>query len=450
MNSSAILDVLPLTGADCFLRAFDDEVRRKAGASHVSQLVLRLGPGFDADALRKVVEAVTLANPILRAPIGRRFGVGAPVYFTGRASRAPLPTVEVHEGGAERGAIPELFFERMNRRFRGRRGELLRFDVVRYAGGARGADLAMSWLHMLFDGAGSEAFLRWLDSVQRGARRADELPEDEADAAPGLPRGLGARERGRRASAWQRHMRALGGPGVRSPAGPLRRTRQALRYEVRRFGAEETAAIEAAASQRAGFLTPMLFYLAVALRAHHAALRTRGRAPAAYVVPLPVNLRRRGAPEALFRTRVSLLWFRVSATELDDLGALLAALKRQRRDAIAAGLVEGGALAMDYARTAPMRLYAHVARRSLGGELCSFFFAWTGAFAEGLERFLGAEVEEGFHAPAVPPSPGSGLAMSVHRGRLGVTHVRQRGAFAEAELEALRAQLEADLGGGGP
>ena len=42
---------VPLTGADCFLRAFDGEVRRLTGASHLSQLVLRLGPGFDPEEI---------------------------------------------------------------------------------------------------------------------------------------------------------------------------------------------------------------------------------------------------------------------------------------------------------------------------------------------------------------------------------------------------------------
>jgi hypothetical protein len=46
---------LPLTGADCFLRAFDAETRRTTGASHLSQLVLRLGRGLDVARLRSAL-----------------------------------------------------------------------------------------------------------------------------------------------------------------------------------------------------------------------------------------------------------------------------------------------------------------------------------------------------------------------------------------------------------
>ena len=69
---------IPLTGADCFLRAFDVETRRRTGASHLSQIVLRLGPGLDPAALREALHTVARANPIVRAPLLRRFGVAEP------------------------------------------------------------------------------------------------------------------------------------------------------------------------------------------------------------------------------------------------------------------------------------------------------------------------------------------------------------------------------------
>ena len=52
MASSRKPEAVPLTGADCFLRAFDFEVRRMAGSSHLSQLVLRLGPGPKPQVVR--------------------------------------------------------------------------------------------------------------------------------------------------------------------------------------------------------------------------------------------------------------------------------------------------------------------------------------------------------------------------------------------------------------
>lgn len=440
---------LPLTGADCFLRAFDAEIARFNGASHLSQLVLRLGPGFDVERLCKVVQEAAAAQPILRAAVRRRRGLGAPHYDLKEASRRPLPPVDVHEASEApaEGAFPALFAQRMNERRSLRRGELLRFDALRYAGGTAGTDLAMTWQHLLFDGSGSERFVRWLDECVRGERGPGALPcPTEFDAPEAPARSFGARGAGAR--AWQAWLQGFASHPPGSLAGPRRRTPQRLEWDLLTLAEGDTERVVAEAARRAGFLTPMLYYLAVAIRAHHAVARARGLLPGSYLVPLPVNIRPRGAEGAIFRTHVSLLWFRALPDEVADLDALIGTLKEQRLAAIKARQIENGSDAMGFARYAPTRLYAKLARRAFAGELCSFFFAYTGEFLGGLDRFLGAGIRNAFHVAPVPPSPGSCAAMSLREGRLNVTHVRQRGVFSAAELALFRASLRADFGCG--
>ena len=275
MASSQLSSPVPLTGADCFLRAFDAEVRRTAGSSHLSQLVLRLGPEFDVDGFSKLLAEVAQAQPLLRAPIRRPWSVLPPVYRTDLASRVSLPRVDLHEAAAPSGEqarpIPPVFLSRLNDRFDGRRGELLRCDVVRYESGAAGFDIAFTWLHMLFDGSGSERFVRWLDLVGRGVRRAGELP-DEAQSGGGAALAS-AKARGDQALRWQARMRSFAARSPHSLAGPLARTRQQLGYELTTFSLEQTARIVARAKQSAGFLTPMLFYLAASIPSHSKSAR---------------------------------------------------------------------------------------------------------------------------------------------------------------------------------
>lgn len=435
---------IPLTGADCFLRAFDSEIRRNAGASHVSQLVLRLGPGFDVGIFTKLIEEVARAQPIVRAPIGRRFGVGAPIYRMSAAAERPYPVVEVHDAATRGEPLPKCFASRLNEPLSLRSGELLRFDVVRYAHGTAGSDLAASWAHLLFDGSGSERFVRWLDECFRGAQSPDTLPApDEFDPVPYDGPNLG--ERGHRARAWQRWVHGQGDSQMHSLAGPLRRTRQDLRYDVHTFTTEETERVEATARSRAGFLTPMLFYLAATIRAHHAVFQARDEIPDSYVIPLPVNLRPKGAEGSIFRTHTSLLWFRVLSDQVASFDELLSSLKRQRVSAIKEGHVENSGHAMHFARFAPTRLYSRMARAALSGELCSFFFAYTGEFLDGTRHFLGSEIQQGFHVPPVPPSPGSCAAISIFAGQLNVTHVHQNGLLSDREREIFRDKLRTDL-----
>lgn len=438
---------VPLTGADCFLRAFDADVARWNGASHVSQLVLRLGPGFDLEGFSKLLDEAVRAQPILRAPVRRPWGVGAPVYQIGSAGRMPGPPIARHEaeGAPEPGdALPELFQRRLNEKRRLRRGELLRVDAVRYGGGALGTDLALSWLHLLFDGAGSERFVAWLDECFRGERSAAELPQPDELDTPSAPR-RSLRERGDAARSWQRWMNGFGEHPIHTLAGPRRRARQALATDLLTLSAEETERAVANAARRAGFLTPMLFHLAAAIRAQHAVYRARGVDPGGYLVPLPVNLRAKGAEGAIFRTHVSLIWFQALPEVVEDFDALISELKHQRLAAIKARHVENGIDAMEFSRLAPARLYARMARRAQRGELCSFFFAYTGEFAPGLERFCGAEVRNAFHVAPVPASPGSCIAISHRAGRLNVSHVYQRGVYGEGDLALLRDTLRSDL-----
>lgn len=437
-----------LTGADCFLRAFEYESRRFHGASHLSQLVLRLGHGFDLDAFRGLIAAVARATPIIRAPVGRCFGVGVPVYRLGRAARAPLPVVTVVDverapAGRETGdtELPPVFRDRLNARLAIERGELLRFDVVRYAGGA-GVDLAMTWAHLLLDGGGSERFVRKLDACFRGAPITD-LNADDADHASAPRRTLA--ERGRAARAWQATMIGHGAVPPRSLGGPRRRVPQALAYEVTTLSPAETAVVTARAGAYAGYLTPVLFYLAATIRAHDAVHAGRGTGPGAYLVPLPVNVRPKGVEGAVFRTHASLLWFHVAREHVADLPALVAELMRQRRAWIHDRLIEKGAVAMDLVRALPARLNAAMARRHLGGELASLYFAFTNEFLPGMDAFCGAPILNGFHVPSVMPSPGSAVIMSLRDGRLNVAHIYQSDAVAAEERAQLRAQLFTDL-----
>jgi hypothetical protein len=332
-----------------------------------------------------------------------------------------------------------MFSAAMNETFDGRHGELLRFDLVRYADGT--SDLALTWLHMLLDGTGSELFVGALAAVGAGSRQS--IGVDAGPDSPAQP--MSFRERGDRARAWQAFQKSFAARPPASPAGPLRRVRQDVDYRLVTFERAETETIVANANRAAGFLTPVIFYMAAAIRAHHRLFQRRGAVPESYVVPLPVNMRPKGAEGAIFRTHVSMIWFQVLPETVEDFAALVEDLKRQRRKAIREGLVESGIHAIEFARNLPAGLFGRMVRRTFGGELCSFFFAFTGDFAANIEHFLGAEVQNGFHVPAVPPSPGSCAAMSIHRGRLNLTHVFQRGAVSEREVALFAEDMRAEL-----
>jgi hypothetical protein len=205
---------------------------------------------------------------------------------------------------------------------------------------------------MLLDGAGSERFVSFLEERRRGLA-PPVPPADRPESPPEVALPALARDRGAMAMRWQRGMQGLGALRTRSLAGPARRLPQALLYDVHGFSADESAGILGRAAAQAGFLTPMLFYVAAAIRAHDAVLRARGAVPESYVVPLPVDLRPQGGEGGVFRTRVSKIWLQVRSERAGELATLLEDLKAGRRQAIREHQVENGVAAMAYALRAP-------------------------------------------------------------------------------------------------
>jgi hypothetical protein len=457
MTISKPTERLALTGADCFLRAFDAETHRLSRASHLSQLVLRLGEGFDPAGLRKTLTDLVRANPILRAPIRRRFGVAPPSFDLRTRVRGREIPIEQHapQPGTGRDPvtgwppIPEVFYARLSGKHRIERGELMRFDFVEYEDGPIRVDLAMTWSHMLLDGSGSELFVDALaEAFETG--QAAPLDETRPDPIPALREPFAARSQVSR--DWLDHMNGFGKVPPVSLAGPARRTPQALRYDLHAFDVEASARVRARAAESAGFMTPVAFYLAAAIRAHAAVYRRRGLDPQSFVVPLPVNMRAKrgkggkGGSGPVFQTQVAMMWFQAMPDEVEDFQTLVDSLKAQRLAAIQGGLIERAAVAIDFIRFMPARAYAKLARSTFRGELASFLFAFTDAFLPGRERFFGAPIVDGFHAPSVTPSPGSSLIMSTRDTRLNVAHVHQAGLYDDAERACLAEQLREDFG----
>jgi hypothetical protein len=173
----------------------------------------------------------------------------------------------------------------------------------------------------------------------------------------------------------------------------------------------------------------------------------RGEVPSSYVIPLPVNLRKKGHEGPIFQTQISMLWFQVVPDVVDDFGALVQSIKEQRLEIIKGGAIERSAAALDFIRLMPARQYARLARSTFRGEVASFLFAFTDAFLPRCDDFFGAPLVNGFHAPSVTPSPGSSAIMSLRDGCLNVAHVYQRGVLDEDERAVFRARLLADLEG---
>lgn len=441
-------DRVPLTGAGCFLRAVDRETRQYSGASHLSQLVLNLGDRPDPDRVRKFFRVLFRSVPHLSAPIRRPYGIGYPSYCIPRDEPSRGNIIQVHSGDdvSEPGFLAAPIRHRLSAKFNIKQGQLLAVDLVLVDNQVQ---FALTWAHMLFDGYGIEVFVDRLAQAWERWNRTGRFPEGlfVSDVTSPLPDLVEDRSWGERLTitrAWSDRVTSLTDEGPTSLSGPLTSEQQDLEVSVNAFDKNETETVLDRATEFGGHMRPMMFYLAVSMRAHYAVMRARGDSVSTLLVPVAVNMRE-GIPDPIFDTQVSFLWFTASPEVLASLPELIDHLKQQRLDFIRDNFHERTAVALETVKYTPTRFYRRFIRGPFDGELASFFFSYTGDFLPDVDTLFGADVDLGVHAPGVPPSPGSSLIFSLHRERLTMTHVHQRNLLTESEHDLFFDRVRSDL-----
>lgn len=450
-------ETLRLTGADCFLRAIDDETRSCNSASHLSQLSLQLGSPRRLNPWRDYLANVFEAAPILSSSVVRRWGVGPPHYRLGGTGGSEVrDRVRDHDGrfcvhderGLQASPLPPRM-QPINRCHDLRRGQLLYVDL--FEAEERGWIL-FTWAHMLFDGTGAEMFVRRLQEGWKRWRRGDSLQRlfepSRQDPLAEVAREHSLLERLRTTRDWGNAL-VDGFPSrVDSPGGRLSDRDQRLDWNRVLYPEKTSRRIQTVARERSGHLQPMTYYLAVSMRAHHEVLQGTG-SDHALLVPVAVDMRTQDL-NPLYRTHASFFWFFAHPGELADLDALIEHLQEQRKSMIKENFHRRTAVAMETVRWYPTSAYRTMIRRPFDGQIASFFFSYTGAFLPQLDEFLGAPVQDGFHLPSVPVSPGSSLIWSTRNKKVNYTHVYQSDLFDEEARDRLHTRIHRDLPVGKP
>ncbi len=424
------------------------ESRRFFRSSHLAQFVLRFGPGFDPAAFVNLIDRVHRQIPFLRSTVRPKWGglFGPSVYHTGTSDRSAA--IYHHSGTSvhrkpETRHFPKRFQQLLNRGPLNLSSDpIIRYDIVT---GNDHTDIAFTWLFLLFDGRGITSFLRLLSRMSDDDLARPPINwSEELQSTVRLP---GPLERLRIERNWADTMKQLADPSPGSLAGPLRKMPGRLRYRVHRFTKQEAAAADKQARKEAGALSPMLFYLAVSIRAHHRVFQLRSNVPDQYLVPVAVDLRTRTKISPIFRNHVSFLWFCVPPSPVTDRTELIDSLVKQKRSQIQSGFPRKMAIAMENNRYLPTAIGRRLLRSQTEGELCSFFFAFTGELFDGISALCGGRLQDGFPTAGVPPSPGSSFVWSRVHGRLHLTHLFQQGVVRPGEREAMQEQIRNDIPG---
>ena len=389
--------------------------------------MLRLGPGFEIDALRSAAARLAGASPIAAARL-RKPILGVPRWQWGTETRAIFPVGEAH--GTWKDSGDELLNAQSE--------APVKFVVLPEADGR--ATVLVRWRHGLLDGKGVELFLA---EIARLADEKAEPPRNNSCDSP-APRTKGWRAFLREAEKFKDHFYKLSKLGIRSLGGEKARA-GAARFFVEEFSVEETVRIAARAESVTHGIFQTGWYLATAMRMHLAVLERRGETAESFQSGCAVQQRKRGARHPIWQNHVSQLFFHLLPAELADHASAARLLNEQFSEQTRQRLDTAFAAMTRLFRRLPARLYLRMLLRNSGGHLTSFFFSHTGEFLPECRTFCGATVEDGWHVPSVSQPPGTGVFFSQRGGKLAATISWREGSISREELELMRSKMREDL-----
>ncbi|MBI5016926.1 MAG: hypothetical protein HZB55_15765 [Deltaproteobacteria bacterium] len=442
---AASLRSFPLTGADYFVWALDRQMRRAGLSGNVCRMVVRLEGPVDEVRLRARLAGSPILGQLARLRLVRPLPLLSPRWRPVGGELPELLRVHPAPAGSDPGLVPALPAADL----RPGVAPVLGFDLVRRS---QGGDLVLSWHHALMDVRGADLLLRHLGrAAPSAAGPAGAFGDPGAAALPALrrwgsyPRRVGF-ARGSLAfitTTCREPLFSLVPAG--SPAAGASNT-----YRVHWFTPDETSRVDEHGRRLDAGFRRSQFYLAASVRALHAVAAKRGDAVGAYVVPVPHDLRRRGAEGPILSNQLSFLFFRIEAAQTGSLAGMVCELTRQMMDQARGGNPESFRAAMELFRPAPLDFYVRQVGRPTRGRLATFFFSDAGESCPGLDRLAGAVPTAVTHlAPASCP-PGLTVVFSRFRGRLCFVLSWIDGCLTAREVDELeRAVCTALLEGDG-
>lgn len=392
-----------LAAGDFFMHGQDSRMRRAGLPGNVCCAVIKLGPGFDVERLRRRIAESPIMDWLARAKIFRPLPALIPPIWRATAE----PKTILFEHSAQNGQngdshkpwfLPEAVAQRT---LLASHGPGLAFDVVCHADGT--SHLFLSWNHTHLDARGLDLLLNHLNG------------DPSAKNVPSVQNLISPKQLGWDLAGWWPNVKAArasvewlnesGNEPLFSlvPPGP-RPAHCRNDYRVIYFTAEETARIDARCQQfNCGFRRSH-FYLAASLRALHAVAVQRGNKDGAYLVPVPHDTRKRGANGPIFSNHLSILFYRVEPKFAGRISDILGELSRQMTDQIRDRFPESCMAALDMFKVLPLGYFVHQLDKPTRGKMATFSFSDSGETCAGMKDLWGGNIQEVTHlVPAWRP-----------------------------------------------
>jgi hypothetical protein len=275
-----------------------------------------------------------------------------------------------------------------------------------------GGVLLLTWFHPLMDPRGAQNLLHHLVHLDGHPGDAPWGSTPPVFVRAADPRSF--RERGRLARKSLEYMRTL--PRVR-PVSATDGAAGRVRFRHASFVEHESAGRPARVTRE------IWWRLAVVGKAMRALWERRKCPDVPFLLPVAVDLRRKGDLGPTFGNMLAFHFARFKPSDAGDMPRLASALRDQMADALRSGQIEANDVAMDFLQYRPLPMV----RRALA-------------------RCFERRVVNAYHVPAVPPRPGIGVFFNRCAGRSNVVVAWIEGVVTEDEVTRIVETVREGLG----
>lgn len=421
MKSRDFPNQFPLNGVDYFLLMLDEVMLRSSGWSNVCRFAIELNTNIDSAELENLLHN----NNFYRKLVSLR--LKQPGFFIlprwQVASDSELPVIRVFTA-KNLEDIPDKCFEKI---LDPKTDSPLRVDLVRYESGS--TCLLLTWHHSLMDAHGAEMLFNHLGG---------NIPFD-----PSISTNL-------RELSWEKLLEFRGQISEisklpleslfkRTVSGPV------IRNRVIAFSEEETKILDEKSTLSGAVFNKSLFLLATSARAMHAVCSQRGNSAEDFFIPVPRDMRKRGAQGLMLNNQVTFLFYRIRKDTLSKIDAAVKDLTSQLVDMMRDEIPDCYRVMLEYARRLPPYFYRRMLNSTAGGQMASFFFSDTGNSLRYFTHFSGREIKQAVHFPPNMYPPGITLVYSTFRSRTNVTVSYMADVLKEDEAEYFIFRLKHEL-----
>ncbi|MFO8031432.1 MAG: hypothetical protein R6U22_02710 [Desulfohalobiaceae bacterium] len=424
-------DRLYLNGSDCLMLAFDSQLRQLGFAGNQAQISLHLQGRIAEADLATRLQCLRQRLPIIAGSIKRWPWSWKPHWRPVRGSRCWYPRVR-SQCAADARELQRIRIEILNTGLDLQNGELIRLDLLEQEGG-QGMELIMTWSHMLMDVHGAEYFLALLGNSLPEVASYTQAEMLSGSYTERMPKGLDWKQA---RQAFTKVDQLAAHPPVSLYTQTQAKLPPRQDFVWKSFTEEESKAIEDMAKRQGGFLNASAYYAAAVVGALLRLLQDRDICSPGYVLPMSIDLRRKGTRLPVFGNQAATLLYGFAPEQLQDFASTMDSFARQAQAAVREGQLQANISAMEISRFLPSKLYARKIQQAFKGEIASMVLANPGKSLDYLSEFMGCAVQDLVHVPLIVVPPGLGLIFYSFSGRLQLSLVYVQGMLSRAEADS--------------